>query len=252
MRKGFAIQGVCSLSDEEKSNVEQETAQEVVQPTETDESHNVRQEEIQETEQRKRNDVEYNWNEARRKMQELERRAMEQDALIAQLSRKDAPVEDDLDKLSDDDIITVAQHKKMTAKIAKQVAEEVARQRENSTIEERLNAKFPDYDHVVTAESIEILKKTEPELAASLHSLGHDPYAQAVAAYKLMKKTGIGQPKVITDEKKRALENIKKPVSVQSVAKQSAIGSAHAFENGLTEDFKKQLYKEMLQATKGG
>lgn len=241
------------MSDEETSNVEQpQTAQDVVQSTESEEAHNVRQEEPQTTEQQRRTDVEYNWGEARRKMQELERRSQEQQMLIDRLSRKDAPVEDDLDKLSDDDIITVKQHKQMAAKIARQVAEEVVKQRENSTIEERLSVKFPDYDQVVTADSIELLRKTEPELAMSLQSLGHDPYAQAVAAYKLMKKTGIGQPKVITDEKKRALENVKKPLSVQTVAKQSAIGSAHAFENGLTPEFKKQLYAEMLQATKNG
>lgn len=242
------------MSEEEKSNVEQVTdqpAQEVVQPTESDETHNDRQEEAQPSQQPRRTDVDYNWNEARRKMQELERRAQEQDALIARLSRP-APVEDDLEKLSDDDIITVKQHKQMAAKIAKQVAEEVVKQREAATMEERLANKFPDYDQVVTADSIELLKKTEPELALSLQSLAHDPYAQAVAAYKLMKKTGIGQPKQQTDEKKRAMENIKKPVSVQTVSKQSAIGSAHAFENGLTPEIKKQLYAEMQQAARNG
>jgi hypothetical protein len=240
------------VSDEEKSNVEtviDQPAQEVVQSTDSDETHNDRQEEAQPSQQSRRTDVDYNWAEARRKMQELERKAAEQDVLIARLSRP-APVEDDLEKLSDDDIITVKQHKQMAAKIAKQVAEEVVKQREAATMEERLATKFPDYDQVVTADSIELLKKSEPELALSLQSLGHDPYAQAVAAYKLMKKTGIGLPK--TDEKKRAMENIKKPVSVQTVAKQSAIGSAHAFENGLTPEMKKQLYAEMQQAARLG
>lgn len=244
------------MPDEEIKNVEtQETSnvpQDVVQSTNSEETHNVRQEDTSETEQRKRNDVEYNWSEARRKMQELERRSQEQDELIAKLSRKDAPDEDDLEKLSDDDIITVAQHKKMTAKIAKQVAEEVNRQREAATMEERLMSKYPDYEQVVTQENIELLKKTEPELALSLHSLAHDPYAQAVAAYKLMKKTSTGQTKPVSNEKKKALENSQKPMSVQAVTKQSAIGSAHAFENGLTPELKKRLNDEMLQAIKRG
>ena len=243
------------MSDEETMNVDQvvdQPAQEVVQSADSGEAHNVRQDETNEVETRKRNDVDYNWNEARRKMQELERRAQEQDELIARLSRKDAPVDDDLEKLSDDDIITVAQHKKMAAKIAKQVAEEVVKQREASTMEDRLINKFPDYNQVVTAENIELLKQTEPELALSLHSLREDPYAQAIAAYKLMKKTGISQPKVASNEKKKALENIQKPVSVQSIAKQSGIENAHAFEGGLTKELKNQLYAEMCQAIKNG
>ncbi len=241
------------MPDEEIKSVEEPKAQsEIAQSTESEETHDVRQEEANEAEQRKRNDVEYNWNEARRKMQELERRSQEQEELIARLSRKDAPVDDDLEKLSDDDIITVAQHKKMSAKIAKQVAEEVIKQREAATMEERLINKYPDYEQVVTAENIELLKRTEPELALSLHSLSNDPYAQAVAAYKLMKKTGTGQPKVVSNERKKALENVQKPVSVQSVAKQSGIENAHTFEGGLTPELKKQLYAEMQKAIKQG
>jgi hypothetical protein len=240
------------MPDEEILSVEHQPAQEVAQSTESDETHNVRQEETQQAEQRKRNDVEYNWNEARRKMQDLERRAQEQDMLIARLSSKDAPVEDDLEKLSDDDIITVAQHKKMTAKIAKQVAEEVHRQREASTMEERILAKYPDYEQVVTPENIELLKKTEPELALSLHSLEKDPYSQAIAAYKLMKKTAPAPSKVVPIERKKALENSQKPVSVQAVSKQSGLNYASAFEGGLTPELRKQIYAEMQQAIKAG
>ena len=240
------------MPDEEKESVEPATQPEVTQSTESDETHDVRQEEAKEVEQRKRNDVDYNWNEARRKMQELERRAQDQDELIARLSRRDAPVEDDLSKLSKDDIITVEQHEKLTAKIAKQVAEEVHRQHEASTMEERLVNKYPDYNQVVTAENIEILKQTEPELALSLHSSGHNPYAQAVAAYKIMKKTGTGQPKPVSNERKRALENVQKPVSVQSVSKSGGIENAHAFEGGLTPELRKQYYADMQRAIKAG
>lgn len=241
------------MAGEETMNVEQpQEVQEVVQPQESAETHDERQEEAKEVEQPKRKDVDYNWSEARRKMEALERRNEELGNEIQRLSQKNAPVEDDLSKLSDDDILTVAQHKKLTAKIAKQVAEEVTRQSVASTMDERLMMKYPDFDQVVTPENIELLKQSEPELALSLHSLQHDPYAQAVAAYKLMKKT-VASPKNtnLVNEKKRAQDNVQKPVSVQAVTKQSAIGQAHAFENGLTPELKKQLWSEMQQAMKG-
>jgi hypothetical protein len=236
------------MSDEEKENVAQ--SQEVIQPSESAETQDDRQEEAKEIEQPTRKGVDYNWAEARRTRQELERQNEELRSQIQRLSQKDAPVEDDLSKLSEDDIITVKQHRQSAKQIAKQVAEEVIRQREAATMEERLLMKYPDFSQIVSPENIELLKQSEPELALSLHSLQHDPYSQAVAAYKLLKKT-VPPQKNVTQEKKKALENSQKPVSVQAVTKQSAIGSAHAFENGLTPDLKKQLWAEMQQAMKG-
>ena len=78
--------------------------------------------------------------------------------------------------------------------------------------------------------------------------------AAAAGAYKLLKNTGYGAPvksAAPTLEKKKALENSQKPLSVNTVTKQSAIGNAHAFENGLTPDLKKQLWADMQKAMKG-
>jgi hypothetical protein len=52
-------------------------------------------------------------------------------------------------------------------------------------------------------------------------------------------------------KKQRALANSQKPVSVNAVTKNSAIGNAHMFENGLTKELKKSLYDEMKNAMKG-
>ena len=97
------------------------------------------------------------------------------------------------------------------------------------------------------------MKQQEPELAQSLWNLRDDPYAQGVAAYKLIKKLGIGKEEEEQGdsvEKKKAIENSKKPLSVQAVSKSSAIGNAHLFENGLTKELKKQLWSEMQEAKK--
>ena len=222
---------------------ENQSVMATIEPSESDQSTE-RQQEQQST----RNDQAYNWGEARRKMQELERRAQEQDELIRRLQDNRPKEKDELEDLTDDDIVTVSQAKKLAAKMAQEVAQNVVRQKDLSTLEERIQIKFPDFEQVVSAKAIDDLKKDEPELAYSLASM-QDPYQQAVAAYKLLKKIGGQEP--MSTEQKKALENRSKPQSSQTIVKNSAIGNAHLFENGLTPELKKQLYQEMQRAVKG-
>jgi hypothetical protein len=240
----------CLMTEEENQSV----IEEVAQPAESEQQQDVRPDEVQATQNRPISDQEYNWSETRRKMQELERKAQEQEQLIYRMQQQQAaPAEDDdLSKLAEDDIITVKQAKSIGQRMAREVAEEVIREREAATADERLRNRFPDFDTVVTKENYELLRTQDPELAQSLHALAQDPYAQAVTAYKLLKRTGIGDMAKNQPQKAKALENSKKPVSVQSVTKSSAIGEVHKFENGLTPELRKQLYKEMQDSIKTG
>ena len=242
------------MPDENQEVIEQdEEVAQVVPPTESNEGAEEKQK--AEAFAKKSEDQDRNWKETRRKMQELERKAKEQEELIAQMKAppKAAPEEDELDKLGDEDIVTKGQAKKLAAKMAEEIAQRIVQQRENSTVEERLSTKFQDFNQVVTRENIELLKETEPELAMSL-SHNTDPYSQGIAAYKLLKRLGIGEAEVSKEpvrEKQKAIANSQKPLSVNAVTKTSAIGNAHMFENGLTEELKKTLRQEMAQAIKG-
>jgi hypothetical protein len=226
--------------------MEVEENQAVTAPIEP--SENNQSTDRQDQQQQIRNDQAYNWGEARRKMQELERKAQEQDELIRRLQAQTPQEKDDLESLTDDDIVTVSQAKKLAVKMAQQVAENVVKQKDLSTLEDRINVKYPDFQDVVSRDAIEKLKVDEPELALSLATM-QDPYQQAVAAYKLLKK--IGGKDALTQEQKKAIENRSKPQSSSTIVKNSAIGNAHLFENGLTPELKKQLYQEMQQAMKG-
>lgn len=210
------------------------------------EVHNDRNDEEQKT----RNDQAYNWAESRREMQELKRRNQEFEQELQRLKQPAKPVEEDpLDRLADDDIITVSQVKKLVKKLARQESEDVARQRENATVDDRLMSKYSDYQEIVSRENIELLKQTEPELAQSLHAMSHDPYAQGVAAYKLIKRiSGVQTP--VSPDKKKAIVNSQKPLSVNAAPKASALSDAHKFEGGLTKELKDQLYREMREASK--
>ena len=222
---------------------ENQTVTAPIEPSENNQSTD-----RQDQQQQIRNDQAYNWGEARRKMQELERKAQEQDELIRRLQAQTPQEKDDLESLTDDDIVTVSQAKKLAVKMAQQVAENVVKQKDLSTLEDRINVKYPDFQDVVSRDAIEKLKVDEPELALSLATM-QDPYQQAVAAYKLLKK--IGGKDALTQEQKKAIENRSKPQSSSTIVKNSAIGNAHLFENGLTPELKKQLYQEMQQAMKG-
>lgn len=235
------------MSAEENQSV----TEEVAQPTEAEQPHNNVSQEASQAEQKKRNDAEYNWAEMRRQMKEKDQQIEELRNKFSKFDSKGPKAEEDdeLAKLAEDDILTVAQARKLATKMARSVAEDVVKQREASTVEERVNLKFPDYSEVVSRENIELLKQTEPELAQSLYHMP-DPYSQAVAAYKLLKK--IAEKKEVPNalERKKVAENSQKPVSVNSVTKSSAIGNAHMFENGLTPELKAQLWKEMEMARK--
>lgn len=235
---------------EEEVSVEQEVAQTDLP---VDEGQSAQELQKAEALAKKSDDQDRNWKEARRKMQDLERRAKEQDELIQRLTNPQATKEDDdLDKLGDEDIVTKAQARKLASKMAEEIANRVIKQREHSTVDERLNLKYSDFSQVVTKENIELLKETEPELAESL-SYNPDPYKQGVAVYKLLKKAGLDGQQVdpnLAREKAKAAKNGEKPVSVNAVTKQSAIGNAHLFENGLTKELKASLLQEMREAAK--
>lgn len=232
------------MTEEETVSVEQE-AQGAAEATESEEAQ-IAQAEAQQ----KRNSVEYNWAEARRKMQDLDRQNRDLAEKLDRLQKAQAPQEiDELAKLADDDIITKAQASKLADRRAREIAAEVIKNHAASTVEERIKARYSDFDQVVTQENIETLKQRKPSLALAL-AHNPDPYAQAEAVYDALKMMGIGETDVNKVEKEKALKNAQKPMSVSSASKTSALGNAHLFENGLTPELKNQLWKEMEECRK--
>lgn len=229
------------MSEEETQVVEQtqEVAQAVDQAAESENQHDDRQEKTQ-VQGPSRKGPDYNWSEARRKMAELERRTQEQQELINKLQSQKAQEEE----LSPDDLLTVGQLNKVNSKRDQETLRELQRHKE-----EILRLRYPDLDQVLSNENLELFEQQEPELAETLTALQGDPIKMRVAAYKMIKKT-LNKDTPPSTEKIKAETNSKKPVSVQAVGKGSAIGNISAFENGLTPELKKQLYKEMQDAIK--
>jgi len=122
------------------------------------------------------------------------------------------------------------------------------------TLEAKIMAQYPDFDKVVTPDNIEQLRTDFPEIAQTLHS-SNDLYSKSVSAYKLIKQFGISQDNSYNQEKAIVQKNASKPRSLGSIAPQqsdSPLSKANAFANGLTDDLKASLHKEMMLAIKQG
>lgn len=119
-------------------------------------------------------------------------------------------------------------------------------------VEQRLKAQYPDFDKVVSRDNIELLKIEYPELAETLNS-SSNLYSKAVSAYTLIKKLGIQQDDNALADRLKIEKNMSKPKPLASISPQkgdSPLSRANAFAEGLTDDVKKQLHKEMIAAMK--
>lgn len=239
------------MNEEENASVTEEQSLGAATPAIDAESSQSERTESQAT-QRKRNDVEYNWAEARRKKQELEQHNQDLLEEINRLKTAKTPQEEDDIGIKDDDLAE-GKHLRALKKEIKNLRSDLEKNRA-VTMEDRLQLKFPDYNDVLTPENIEILKQQEPELAMSISHIP-DPYNQAVAAYKLLKKIGVKQDDSMPLEKKKAIENSQKPLSVQAISKGSPLENVNAFANMSSLDkksFLRKTYEEMQAAIKGG
>lgn len=159
--------------------------------------------------------------------------------------------EEDLGFSLGDNDLAEGKHLSKLAKEVKKLKQELYGYRQKTTeevTEAKIKAQYPDFDKVVNAENVQSLREMYPEIAATLNS-SNDLYGKAVSAYTMIKKFGI-----IQEENKfqadidRAQKNAAKPRALTSVSPQqgdSPLSRANAFANGLTEEVKTQLWKEM-------
>ncbi len=127
-----------------------------------------------------KNSKEYNFRRMEQKMKEMEQRLAQAEAEKQKLAP--APQQN----LNDDDILTVADARKLVEREAARIAQEQLQKRDLETLQDRLQAKFPDFEQIVSEEAVDNLREEHPELFNSLKS-NPDPYQKSVAAYKLIK-----------------------------------------------------------------
>ncbi len=134
----------------------------------------------------------------------------------------------------------------------KYVDEQIRKQRQEiaqMSTEYKLKTNYPDFDKVVNEATVAKLKEKNPTIAAAIGQVG-DAYSQAAAAYEAIKNFSIYEEDTYSDQRNKAHENANKPRPIQSLSPQkgegdSAVQGASAFGEGLTDERKKQIWKEM-------
>lgn len=201
-----------------------------------------------------RGDAEYvkhvqNWRALREARDKAER---ERDEAISMLKERGAEQPREADNrqqeltLGDDDLVE-GKHLKQ----GQQQVQNRMMQLEQQLIESKIRGAYPDFDKVVTKDTLGMLRDADPELAESLAS-NPNLYSQAIAAYKSIKRYGLAGP-TYEREKEKVNSNIAKPRTVTSLAPQqgeSPLTRANAFANGLTDELKAQMWQEMQDIVK--
>ena len=198
-----------------------------------------------------------------------ERAERERDAILSQMlemqqrmqsmqqqpKQEELPQEDyDID--IDADALVEGKHvKKVTAKL-KAMEQQLKRyqaQSEEVAVEARIRTQYPDFEKVVSKENVEILNERFPEIAKTLRDTP-DIFSKAAAAYSVIKNFGIHKDVVSRDnDRARTIANAQKPrplTSVNPTQGDSPLSKANAFANGMTDELKEQLRKEMYAARK--
>jgi hypothetical protein len=122
-----------------------------------------------------------------------------------------------------------------------------------SSAELQLKSRYPDFDVIVNKDNLEMLKLTYPELAQTIYN-NPDLYTKGASAYTIIKQMGISLNSQTDVDKDRAIKNANKPRPLASVGSSqgndSPLQRANAFANGLTDDLKAQLHREMIESMK--
>jgi hypothetical protein len=221
------------------SEVENNNVEVVVEPSESEtaQSDSSQQKEPQ------KGSAEYNFREARKIMQEQNRRIQElEERARYQHQAPVAEPPDELEGLGQDEVLT----RRQAEAIALRKTQEILAEREYATAEDRARLKFRDYDDVVTEENVKELIEDDPDVAEAIRN-SPNPH---VTAYKLIRKTNAGLEKVKKKsvEAEKVVKNAQKPVSSNAVqARPLANANSYAFSG---EDERQAMYREMMDAAR--
>lgn len=191
------------------------------------------------------NSKEYNFRRLEQEKREKERQLQEYKRQLEEMQqqqKKQQSQQQEQEELSPDDIPTWQQVKQYLDRYQKQVS--------NATAETKLKQQYSDFDQVVRQDTIAKLREQYPELAQGIANTG-DMYAQGKSAYTLIKKLGLVEDQQYDQQKQKVQQNAQSPRPAQSSSHgDSPLTQANAFAEGLTEDVRRQLYKEMQEAKK--
>lgn len=182
-------------------------------------------------------------------------RSMQQPYKQPEAPKYQEPESDDFNfDVADDALLEGKDAKRLINEIkkVKQQLKQYGSKSQETAVEAKIRATYPDFEKVVSADNVAILNQQFPEIAQTLRDTP-DLYNKASAAYAIMKRFGIYKDMSYEEDKMKAIKNAQKPRPINSVSPQqgdSPLSKANAFANGMTKELQKQLLKEMQDARK--
>lgn len=126
--------------------------------------------------------------------------------------------------------------------------EAIREEARREAMEIKLRLDLPDLNQVLTKENLERLERDDPEEALFILNMP-DPIMQRKAAYKRIKQMGYQEAERNEAQIQRNLKQPKPGVSAQPTAK-NPLAYAQSFVR--TEEQRKEDYRQMMAAIKGG
>ena len=238
------------MYEEDRNSEEYEVA---TQAVESDGS--MQSEQIQNAEAvNKADEQDRNWRAMRQRQKELEYEIQQKnellDRVLNQTRQPLAPPPIVEEEEPDEEYVPAGKVKGIARRtmqpLEKKVADLEAKlaQQEQHKLVQSLKSQFNDFDDIVNIETLEMLEKHEPELAATIAQL-KDPYKMGLQSYKYIKALGLVDK---LPETRRSKEVVRK---MESSAK--AVQSPQAYDKRpIAQAYKsmevdnKQLYEEMM------
>lgn len=194
-----------------------------------------------------------NWRQMRQRQKEMEWELKQKDELLNKVLQAQQPqaVQPIAEVEEPDEEFVPAGKVKGIARKAVQPLEKKIQELENKLAQQDqqkliqgLRSQYSDFDDVVNVDTLEILEKQEPELAATIAQF-KDPYKMGLHSYKYIKALGLADKVPDARHKKEVIQKLEKNAkAVQSPTAYDKRPIAQAYVS--TQADNKRIYEEMM------
>lgn len=188
--------------------------------------------------------ADHNWQEARRLIEEQQRRIAELDARLSQKQQPVQEEEDELEKLDLQDYVTVEKAmqiaEKKATKAAKKLVDEYVQQQRVLSSEDDMRKKYQDYDYVINNFTLPALKN-DPALVHKVQT-SRNPAETAYKLGRLSDEYEDTGKQEVSPRSERIMKNASRPVSSNAAASPLK-GQADQFSKMSKEEIWKQSEK---------
>jgi hypothetical protein len=258
--------------EQQEENIEQQESQEVeeVEVSESQVSDNYNKKRNQESAKESWNALRLKAEEAHREKERLAKELRDKDAMFTrmlemQMQQMNKPQQQqatepdlnsilnsiDSDGLASGDQLkkTAQENKRYVDKVALEIAE-TRRQMQELITENRVRAKYPDLERVLTHENQLILEQRAPGNFARLKSMP-DSWDKVELLYEAIKSYGIDRVIEYKQDQSKIKSNMQKPRAINSVVsknKESALANVNSFvdEYSMTEEDRRRELREAM------